>query len=76
MFFSQNEEITTTFFEQSVIWVPAEKPIENRDFLKNSKILEICDNVTMYWINPTLIAGMASSSSFSSSSFSSTFQSQ
>ncbi|XP_077921451.1 tenomodulin isoform X1 [Halichoerus grypus] len=52
----ENEEITTTFFEQSVIWVPAEKPIENRDFLKNSKILEICDNVTMYWINPTLIA--------------------
>ena len=58
--FFQNEEITTTFFEQSVIWVPAEKPIENRDFLKNSKILEICDNVTMYWINPTLIAGMVS----------------
>ncbi|EPQ09996.1 Tenomodulin [Myotis brandtii] len=52
----ENEEITTTFFEQSIIWVPAEKPIENRDFLKNSKILEICDNVTMYWINPTLIA--------------------
>ncbi|PNI28726.1 tenomodulin [Pongo pygmaeus] len=52
----ENEEITTTFFEQSVIWVPAEKPIENRDFLKNSKILEICDNVTMYWINPTLIS--------------------
>ncbi|GAB1303094.1 Tenomodulin [Apodemus speciosus] len=52
-----NEEITTTFFEQSVIWVPAEKPIENRDFLKNSKILEVCANVTMYWINPTLIAG-------------------
>ncbi|XP_032737680.1 tenomodulin isoform X2 [Lontra canadensis] len=54
--FKNNEEITTTFFEQSVVWVPAEKPIENRDFLKNSKILEICDNVTMYWINPTLIA--------------------
>lgn len=43
-----------------MIWVPAEKPIENRDFLKNSKILEICDNVTMYWINPTLIAGVVS----------------
>lgn len=41
-----------------MIWVFVEKFIENRDFLKNFKILEICDNVIMYWINFILIVGM------------------
>ncbi|XP_019376911.1 PREDICTED: tenomodulin isoform X2 [Gavialis gangeticus] len=47
--------ITTTYFEQSMVWIPGEKPIENKEFLKNSKIFDICKNVTIHWIHPTLI---------------------
>ncbi|XP_054853003.1 tenomodulin [Eublepharis macularius] len=50
----EGEEVTTSF-EQSVVWVPEEKPIENKDFLQNSKIFDFCKNVTMYWIHPTLL---------------------
>ncbi|KFQ99737.1 Tenomodulin, partial [Opisthocomus hoazin] len=52
----EGEEITTTYFEQSVVWVPGEKPIQNKEFLKSSKIFDICRNVTIYWIHPTPIA--------------------
>uniref|UniRef100_A0A8D0L4J5 Tenomodulin n=1 Tax=Sphenodon punctatus TaxID=8508 RepID=A0A8D0L4J5_SPHPU len=51
----ESDEISTTFFEQSMVWVPREKPIENKEFLKNSKIFDICKNVTIHWIHPTLI---------------------
>ncbi|XP_028571332.2 tenomodulin [Podarcis muralis] len=51
----EDEEITDTYFEQSVVWIPGEKPIENKDFLKGSKIFELCKNVTVYWIHPTLL---------------------
>ncbi|XP_042334976.1 tenomodulin isoform X1 [Sceloporus undulatus] len=51
----EEEEIATTYFEQSVVWVPAEKPAESKDFLKNSRIWEFCRNVTVYWIHPTLL---------------------
>ncbi|XP_030353763.1 tenomodulin isoform X4 [Strigops habroptila] len=54
--FKNGEEITTTYFEQSVVWVPGEKPIQNKEFLKSSKIFDICRNVTIYWIHPTPIA--------------------
>ncbi|KFV70220.1 Tenomodulin, partial [Dryobates pubescens] len=52
----EGEEITTTYFEQSVVWVPGEKPIQNKEFLKSSKIFDICRNMTIYWIHPTPIA--------------------
>nr|XP_009683262.1 PREDICTED: tenomodulin [Struthio camelus australis] len=52
----EGEEITSTYFEQSMVWVPGEKPIQNKEFLKSSKIFDICRNVTIYWIHPTLIA--------------------
>ncbi|XP_061301505.1 tenomodulin isoform X2 [Pezoporus flaviventris] len=54
--FKNGEEITTTYLEQSVVWVPGEKPIQNKEFLKSSKIFDICRNVTIYWIHPTPIA--------------------
>ncbi|XP_062440693.1 tenomodulin [Rhea pennata] len=53
----EGEEITSTYFEQSMVWVPGEKPIQNKEFLKSSKIFDICRNVTIYWIHPTMIAG-------------------
>ncbi|ETE57235.1 Tenomodulin, partial [Ophiophagus hannah] len=49
------EEIAVTYFEQSVLWVPGEKPIENKDFLKDSKMFDLCKNVTAYWVHPTLL---------------------
>uniref|UniRef100_A0A6J0UAW2 Tenomodulin n=1 Tax=Pogona vitticeps TaxID=103695 RepID=A0A6J0UAW2_9SAUR len=52
---TEGEETAATYFEQSVVWVPAEKPVENKDFLKNSKIFDFCKNVTVYWIHPTLL---------------------
>ncbi|XP_061454452.1 tenomodulin [Rhineura floridana] len=51
----EGEEMIDTYFEQSVVWVPGEKPIENKDFLKNSKIFDLCKNVTVYWIHPTFL---------------------
>ncbi|KFP09806.1 Tenomodulin, partial [Egretta garzetta] len=52
----EGEEITTTYLDQSMVWVPGEKPIQNKEFLKSSKIFDICRNVTIYWIHPTPIA--------------------
>ncbi|XP_051823746.1 tenomodulin isoform X1 [Antechinus flavipes] len=52
---AENDEITTTYFEQSMVWIPGEKPIENKDFLKGSKIFEVCQNVSIHWIHPTLL---------------------
>ncbi|NXN00612.1 TNMD protein, partial [Sylvia borin] len=52
----EGQEITTTYFEQSVVWVPGEKPIQNKEFLKSSKIFDICKNVTIFWIHPRPIA--------------------
>ncbi|XP_060612367.2 tenomodulin [Anolis sagrei] len=51
----EEEKTTSTYFEQSVVWVPGEKPVENKDFLKNSRILEFCENVTVYWMHPALL---------------------
>uniref|UniRef100_A0A674JLG7 Tenomodulin n=1 Tax=Terrapene triunguis TaxID=2587831 RepID=A0A674JLG7_9SAUR len=56
-FFFQEDEVMTTYFEQSMVWIPEEKPIDNKEFLKSSKIFDICKNVTIHWIHPTLITG-------------------
>ncbi|XP_077164730.1 tenomodulin [Paroedura picta] len=48
-------EDVTTYFEKSVVWVPEEKPVESKDFLEDSKIFDLCKNVTTYWIHPTLL---------------------
>ncbi|XP_053129553.1 tenomodulin [Hemicordylus capensis] len=48
-------ETAAPYSEPSVVWVPGEKPIENKDFLKGSKIFDLCQNVTVYWIHPTLL---------------------
>ncbi|KAM4665013.1 tenomodulin [Discoglossus pictus] len=46
-------EITTTVYEQSMMWIPGEKPIEDKEFMKNSKIFEVCKNASVHWIYPT-----------------------
>ncbi|KAG9480785.1 hypothetical protein GDO78_010186, partial [Eleutherodactylus coqui] len=45
-------EITTTIYEQSMFWVASENPIEDKDFLKSSRILELCHNKSLHWIFP------------------------
>lgn len=59
--FWQGDEVAGTSLEQSMVWVPGEKPIENMDFLKPSKIFELCKNVTVYWIHPALLSGNVTS---------------
>ncbi|KAG8448227.1 hypothetical protein GDO86_015358 [Hymenochirus boettgeri] len=46
-------EITTTVYEQSMVWIPGEKPIEDKEFMKHSKIFEVCKNMSVHWIYPT-----------------------
>ncbi|XP_077341113.1 tenomodulin [Lithobates pipiens] len=46
-------EITTTIYEQAVFWVPAQEPIQDREFIKNSRISEICNNASVHWIYPS-----------------------
>ncbi|XP_077142630.1 tenomodulin [Ranitomeya variabilis] len=42
----------TTIYEQSMFWIPSENPIGDKDFLKNSRILELCHNKSVHWIFP------------------------
>ncbi|KAM4554731.1 tenomodulin [Leuresthes tenuis] len=39
--------------EDSQVWVPAEEPIVNPDFLLDSKIWEICQQLPIHWIHPS-----------------------
>ncbi|KAM4732708.1 LOW QUALITY PROTEIN: tenomodulin [Anableps anableps] len=39
--------------EDSQVWVPAEEPIVNSDFLLDSKIWEICQQMPIHWIHPS-----------------------
>ncbi|XP_068106090.1 tenomodulin [Hyperolius riggenbachi] len=43
----------TTVYEKSVFWVPAQEPIQDREFMKDSKISEMCNNVSVHWIYPS-----------------------
>ncbi|KAM9377811.1 tenomodulin [Pholidichthys leucotaenia] len=39
--------------EDSQVWVPAEEPIVNPDFLLDSTIWEICQQLPIHWIHPS-----------------------
>nr|XP_006012179.1 PREDICTED: tenomodulin-like [Latimeria chalumnae] len=52
VFEGEEEEIVTTYLEESSVWIQAEEPVENLAFLQNSRILEICETVPVYWIHP------------------------
>ncbi|XP_024138753.2 tenomodulin isoform X2 [Oryzias melastigma] len=39
--------------EDSRVWVPAEEPIVNPEFLLTSKIWEICQHLPIHWIHPS-----------------------
>ncbi|KAI5105061.1 tenomodulin, partial [Silurus meridionalis] len=35
----------------SYVWIPAKQPINNREFLQNSKIWEICQELPIHWMH-------------------------
>ncbi|XP_053329886.1 tenomodulin [Spea bombifrons] len=43
----------STVYEESMVWIPGEKPIDDTEFMKNSKILEVCKDVSIHWMYPT-----------------------
>uniref|UniRef100_A0A096LUB7 Tenomodulin n=1 Tax=Poecilia formosa TaxID=48698 RepID=A0A096LUB7_POEFO len=43
--------------EDSRVWVPAEEPVVNPDFLLDSKIWEICQQMPIHWIHPSPMTG-------------------
>lgn len=43
--------------DDSRVWVPAEEPIANPDFLLDSKIWEICQQLPIHWIHPSPMKG-------------------
>ncbi|XP_072914522.1 tenomodulin [Hemitrygon akajei] len=49
---SLQDEIMPVKFDESLVWVAAEHPIKDQHFLLNSKVLEICGNLPIYWLRP------------------------
>ncbi|XP_051877986.1 tenomodulin [Pristis pectinata] len=46
------DEIMPVKFDESLVWVAAEHPIKDQHFLLNSKVLEVCGNLPIYWLHP------------------------
>ncbi|XP_053284241.1 tenomodulin isoform X2 [Pleuronectes platessa] len=46
-------EVVDMKVEDSHVWVLEEEPIVNPDFLLDSKIWEICQNLPIHWIHPS-----------------------
>lgn len=42
------------------VWIPAKQPINNRAFLQNSKIWEICQELPIHWIHLSPLRGTCS----------------
>ncbi|XP_027865363.1 tenomodulin isoform X1 [Xiphophorus couchianus] len=47
------DEAEAVQMEDSQVWVPAEEPVVNLDFLLDSKIWEICQQMPIHWIHPS-----------------------
>ncbi|XP_041846173.1 tenomodulin [Melanotaenia boesemani] len=47
------DETVDVKVEDSQVWIPAEEPIVNPDFLLDSKIWEICQQLPIHWIHPS-----------------------
>ncbi|XP_078066519.1 tenomodulin [Mustelus asterias] len=54
---SLQDEIMPVKFDESLVWVAAERPIKDQQFLLNSKILEVCGNLPIYWLRPSYLQG-------------------
>ncbi|XP_048399981.2 tenomodulin [Stegostoma tigrinum] len=49
------DEIMPVKFDEAVVWVAAEQPIKDQRFLLNSKVLEVCGNLPIYWLRPSYL---------------------
>ncbi|XP_067853481.1 tenomodulin [Heptranchias perlo] len=54
---SLQDEIMPVKFDESLVWVAAEQPIKDQHFLLNSKVLEVCGNLPIYWLRPSYLKG-------------------
>ncbi|XP_043913575.1 tenomodulin [Protopterus annectens] len=50
-----DDEITTTHFEESVIWAAEQNPVKDRSFLENSLIFQLCRDVPIHWVYPSYV---------------------
>lgn len=50
-------ESVDTKVDDSQVWVPAEEPIVNLAFLFDSKIWEVCQELSIHWIHPVPLSG-------------------
>ncbi|XP_069749534.1 tenomodulin [Narcine bancroftii] len=46
------DEIMPVKFDESLVWMAADHPIKDQHFLLNSKVLEVCGNLPIYWLRP------------------------
>ncbi|XP_067903111.1 tenomodulin [Heterodontus francisci] len=49
------DEIMPVKLDESLVWVAAEQPIKDKHFLLNSKVLEVCGNLPIYWLRPSYL---------------------
>uniref|UniRef100_UPI00398F4173 tenomodulin n=1 Tax=Pristiophorus japonicus TaxID=55135 RepID=UPI00398F4173 len=49
------DDITPVKLDESLVWVAAEQPIKDQHFLLNSKVLEVCGNLPIYWLRPSYL---------------------
>uniref|UniRef100_A0A4W3H3T0 Leukocyte cell-derived chemotaxin 1 n=1 Tax=Callorhinchus milii TaxID=7868 RepID=A0A4W3H3T0_CALMI len=54
---SPQDEIMPAQFDESLVWMAAEQPIKDQHFLLNSKVLEVCGNLPVYWLRPSYLKG-------------------
>ncbi|GCB63546.1 hypothetical protein scyTo_0004439 [Scyliorhinus torazame] len=52
---SLQDEIMPVKFDESLVWVAAEQPIKDHQFLLNSKVMEVCGNLPIYWLHPSYL---------------------
>ncbi|XP_043560426.1 tenomodulin [Chiloscyllium plagiosum] len=52
---SLQDEMMPVKFDETVVWVAAEHPIKDQRFLLNSKVLEVCGNLPIYWLRPSYL---------------------
>ncbi|XP_007892732.1 tenomodulin [Callorhinchus milii] len=52
---SPQDEIMPAQFDESLVWMAAEQPIKDQHFLLNSKVLEVCGNLPVYWLRPSYL---------------------
>ncbi|KAM7401179.1 hypothetical protein PAMA_005392 [Pampus argenteus] len=56
MTFDLEDEVMPAKFEEDLIWVTADAPLSDSDFLSN-KIKDLCGDLPIFWLRPTYSTG-------------------